>query len=72
MNKTEIIATLQSTITEFQELISSFDKAQLNAVPFEGSWTPGQVAQHIIMANSGFGEVLNGPVIDTERAPDEL
>ncbi|WP_316814583.1 DinB family protein [Pedobacter nyackensis] len=72
MNKREIIAALQSTITEFQELISAFDEAELNNIPFEGSWTAGQVAQHIIMANSGFGEVLNGPVTETKRIPDEL
>jgi hypothetical protein len=72
MNKAEIISTVQSTIHEFQGLISSFDEMQINTVPFEGSWTPGQVAQHIIMASSGFGKVLNGPAIETQRAPDEL
>lgn len=72
MNKDEIITALQSNITTFQNLISSFNETQLNQVPFEGSWTPAQVAQHIIMANSGFGDVLNGPVKDTSRAPGEL
>jgi len=71
MSKKEIIKELQDTVSEFQKLISSFDERQLNKVPYEGSWTAGQVAQHIILANSGFADVLNGPVKDTERAPDE-
>lgn len=71
MNKNEIIKELEGTITEFQQLVSSFDEQQLNSVPFEGSWTPAQVALHICMANSGFAEVLNGPVKDADRAPDQ-
>lgn len=72
MKKNEIITVLQNSIEDFQELISSFKEVQLNAVPFKNSWTAGQVAQHIIMANSGFAEVLNGPVTETERAADKL
>ncbi|WEK21458.1 MAG: DinB family protein [Candidatus Pedobacter colombiensis] len=71
MNKNEIIKDLERTIAEFQQLISTFDEQQLNKVPFEGSWTPGQVAQHVSMANSGFADILNGPVKDTDRAPDQ-
>ncbi|MEQ7802593.1 DinB family protein [Pedobacter sp. ASV1-7] len=72
MNKKGIVKELKDTIGEFQSLLSSFDENQLNSVPFKGSWTPGQVAHHIIMANSGFGEVLNGPVEETVRASDQM
>lgn len=72
MNKIEVVKELKDSISEFQNLLSSFNEDQLNAVPFEGSWTPGQVAYHIIMANSGFGEILNGPVEETVRASDQL
>lgn len=71
MNNNGVITELENSLDEFQQLISSFDEKQINERPYEGSWTAGQVAQHIIMANSGFGEVLNGPVKNTERAPDE-
>jgi hypothetical protein len=72
MSKKEILTEVDNTITAFQQLISSFDEQQINKVPFEGSWTAGQVAQHIIMANGGFAEVLNGPVKNTEREADEM
>lgn len=71
MNKQELIQELKTTISRFQELISSFDEEQLNLVPFENSWTAGQVAQHIILANSGFADVLNGPVKNTDGAADQ-
>lgn len=66
-----MIKEMQNTMNKFQQLVSSFNQEQLNRVPFEGSWTAGQVAQHIIMANSGFADVLNGPVKDSERSADE-
>ncbi len=44
----------------------------INLVPFKGSWTPGQLAQHVIMSDSGFIEMINGPVKDSEREPDQM
>lgn len=70
MNRNGIITELEDSLNEFQLLVSSFNDKQMNERTTEGSWTPGQVAQHIIMANSGFGDVLYGTVEQTERAPD--
>ena len=53
-------------------LLSKFEQEQINVIPFEGSWTAGQLAQHMVKANSGFAEILNGPVRDTERNPDDV
>ncbi len=66
-----ILIDTDKTFTALHQLISSFDEEQLNDIPFEGSWTAGQVVQHLILANSGFLEVMQGPVKDTERIPDE-
>lgn len=71
MDKTEIVKELNETISEFQNLLSYFNEEQLNAVLVQGRWTPGQVAQHIIMANSGFVDVLNGPTKKTNRPAGE-
>jgi hypothetical protein len=38
---------------QFINAVLSFDKDQINVVPFNGSWTPAQVAQHIIKATNG-------------------
>ena len=38
---------------EFISWFSSFDEGHVNAIPFPGSWTPAQVASHIILATDG-------------------
>jgi len=57
---------------ELIELLSSFSQKQINSVPSEGSWTAGQVAQHLVMSGSGFAELLGGLAKETERAPGEF
>lgn len=59
-------------LTGLIDTLAAFKDEQINKVPFEGSWTAGQLAQHMVMANSGFADVLNGPVKDTERNADEM
>lgn len=72
MNKEIVLADFNQTFNELEQLINAFSYDTFNQVPFEGSWTPGQVVQHIILASSGFVQVLNGEVATTERAIDEL
>ena len=57
----------------FSELLNTFSgigEEKINTVPFEGSWTPGQLAQHIVLSAGGFVNLLNGPVKETERSPE--
>ena len=67
-NKTLI--EINKTFEEFMLILSSFYDEQINKVPFEGSWTPGQIVQHIILSVSGFVDLMNGPDQDTTRQPD--
>jgi hypothetical protein len=67
----EINIEATHTLNELLALLSLFDQKQINIVPFEGSWTAGMLAQHIIMSVSGFVELLNGAVEETNRQPDE-
>jgi len=63
---------LNASLKEFQELFSSLNEKYLNTVPVEGGWTAGQLARHVIKANSGFLKQLNGPVKETKRKHDEM
>lgn len=72
MRTQELQPDINKTFTELVKIISSFHEHQINATPFEDSWTAGQVAEHIIMSGSGFVEIIYGPVAETRRAPDEL
>lgn len=70
--KPEIQIKIDGTLEELIQLFSTIDQEQINIVPFEGSWTAAQLVRHMIMSNSGFAEMIKGPVKETHREPDEL
>lgn len=65
--KTALLPQIDSTKAELLELLSSFPQEQFNRVPFSGSWTAGQVAEHLRKACSP--EILFGKTTLTERDP---
>lgn len=69
MEKDEIIADIEQTIGWLTKVI---DPDTYNQIPFEGSWTPGQVVEHIVIVGTGFDHLLNGPTEATTRQVDEL
>ncbi|WDF66423.1 DinB family protein [Flavobacterium sp. KACC 22763] len=69
--KSAIQNTILETYSKLGDLISSFSKEEINIVPFEGSWTAGQTAQHIILACSGLTALFAGKTEKTIREPDE-
>ncbi|MGN6397292.1 MAG: DinB family protein [Mucilaginibacter sp.] len=68
----ELIKETNNTLDELISLLDDIPAAQFNTVPFEGSWTAGQLAQHLTLANSGFPALATGPVAETDRAPDQM
>ena len=58
------------TFAELIETVGYLEDSELNKVPFEGSWTAGQVVQHVILSAGGFVHLLNGPTIDSQRDPE--
>lgn len=68
--RVKLLDETSSTMQSFIDESASFNNQEFNAVPYPGSWTPGQCAQHIAMSASGFNDVLNGRVTDTTREPD--
>ena len=59
--------TLTDAFNNFIEALSRFDEADINKIPFEGSWTPAQVVVHIILATDG---VPDGKTKPADRAFD--
>jgi len=64
--------------TEFEEstadllrTLTSFTNEQFNQVPFEGSWTAGQVSEHLFKSESNAVRTMKGKTKPTEgRNPD--
>ena len=68
--QTQMNRQLIEATQEFFQLFSSFDDEQINTVPFLDSWTPAQVAQHILNSANGMLHVLAVPGKKINRKPD--
>lgn len=59
------------TFSGLYQALDPMTDQMINTIPFEGSWTAGQVIEHIIKSASGLPEVCSGPVENTSRPKDE-
>ena len=66
-----IFEETDEVLSKVIEVVSSFTEDEINRKPFEGSWTPGEVTQHVIITLGGYIEQLDGPVMYTNRPFDE-
>jgi len=71
--RNELLAEINNNHSKLIGLLETLDQEYVNVIPFENSWTAGQLVQHVTKSNSGFIDLLNGPVKDLteERRPDE-
>jgi hypothetical protein len=67
--KDNLQAALTKAFNDFISTLSSFDESKVNRIPFPGSWTPAQVASHIILATDG---VPDGKTRPSDRQADAL
>ena len=67
---TAILKTFDAVTQELLELLSPLSDTALNKIPFENSWTAGQLGDHLYKSYNVIG-LLNGRVKDTERSPDQ-
>ena len=67
----QISSQLNEAFTQSIALVESFTEKELNTVPFEGSWTPGQVADHILKSANGMDKLLLEPGKPAGRPADE-
>ncbi|GAB3931095.1 DinB family protein [Mucilaginibacter myungsuensis] len=70
--KTDIITELKTTREGFLNALALSDHSNFNTIPFEGSWTAGQVAEHIYKSIDGMPGLLSGDAKPTERDPNMM
>ena len=68
----ELIEQVNNIFDELTGILEQLSPKHFNTIPFDGSWTAGQLAQHLTLANSGFPVLANGPVTDADREPDQM
>lgn len=68
----ELTREIEHTADELLQVIERFARSTFNTVPFEGSWTPGQVVEHIALYASGALRTVEGSTGPTERDPGQM
>lgn len=71
MDRHKFSADISETFNEIREIISKFDEQNFNKIPFESSWTAGQVVQHIVLVAGGFADTLFGNTTEADRPTDK-
>lgn len=69
--KEKLITEFEETTRDLFATLSLFTQEEFNQIPFEGSWTGGQVAEHLFKSESNIPKVLTGNSKETERDPFE-
>jgi hypothetical protein len=67
--KNDLSIEITNTKNELLKTLDLFDQQNINTVPFEGSWTGGQVAEHVLKSLSGALQNITGVVKRTDRDP---
>jgi len=65
--KEQLFIEFEETTKELFEALSLFSQEEFNKIPFEGSWTAGQVAEHLFKSESNIPTVLKGSSEETKR-----
>jgi hypothetical protein len=72
MTSAELFNELKKTKQDFTDQIRSYSDDQINAIPFENSWTIGQLFEHVTKSNLGVAKMMLKPFPLTERNPEEF
>ena len=70
MTHDELLTALTKTTDELIGLLSALPEQQLNRVPYAGSWTAGQLGDHLFKSY-GLSSVLKGRTAPTTRPVEE-
>jgi hypothetical protein len=68
----ELSNEIAQTAGQLLQVVDGFTQDAFNAAPFEGSWTPGQVVEHIALYASGVLRTVEGATAPTERDPAKM
>lgn len=71
LTQKELLDSLADTSLELVQSLDLFTEEEFNTAPFAGSWTAGQVGEHLLKAAPGITKILSGNSRFTERLPDE-
>ncbi|QDH78756.1 DinB family protein [Echinicola soli] len=68
--KKDVFESLKEISHQLVTMLNTLSEEQLNTVPFEGSWTAGQVGNHLLKSYAA-ADILSGETSECHRKPDE-
>lgn len=69
--KEEILTAIGEAVSDMGGLMQSLDETQVNTVPYEGSWTAGQLFSHVTKSINGMAGAMLKESPQAERDPGE-
>jgi uncharacterized damage-inducible protein DinB len=68
----ELLLEFEAATNAIIDKVAALSQSEINTVPFAGSWTAGQVIEHLCKSDNAMIQTLNGAVQPTNRPPDEM
>ena len=68
----KLIEEMRITGRALADALAPFRTGNFNRVPFPGSWTAGQVAEHVLKAESGMEDLLTAETHPAGRDPEQF
>jgi hypothetical protein len=56
--KEELLTAVEEAISGMSALMMKLDEKQINSVPYENSWTAGQLLNHVTQSNNGMAKAM--------------
>ena len=63
----ELVQEIDYTISQFVDMLSMLDNNQINKIPYENSWTAGQLCNHILKSTLGIVAAMKTDGTLTEK-----
>jgi hypothetical protein len=70
-HKEDLFASLDKTASKLMSTVNEFTAQTINEIPFESSWTAGQVADHLTRSNTSIARALALAGTKTDRDSSE-
>ncbi|MEP7258558.1 MAG: DinB family protein [Flavitalea sp.] len=70
-DKKELLPAIHAAIEELLNLLSPLDNKAINTVPYQDSWTAGQLLRHVTKSIDGIDQALLTTGEPAGRAPDK-
>ncbi len=71
MNKENLAQEIHAVFGKLIGVLARFDSDQIDQIPQEGSWSAGQVGEHLLKGLSGMPRLVAGKTEKTDRPHDE-